>query len=202
MSFSQNTGMDDRSRDLASPDGSIRIEFSADEFRMSHWVYSPRIIDTASGKTLFDLWHTAWDAEAEFDQGCEITLYLRRYPGNIEGFVVRIDPEDRTYRFDDMSATSEPLSQLKSRLDKRHREREQAVLDAHSGDDRPSLRDRLHVAGTSAQRIIMMILAIAFAAGGIAWIVTGQEGIAGWVALLMGFSWIVSEVRSSGPRDR
>lgn len=50
--------------DVISPDGSLRVEFEESEYRMSHWVRSPRITDAAGREVLLDLWGgTLWDGQ-------------------------------------------------------------------------------------------------------------------------------------------
>ena len=116
--------MNEMSPDLISPDGSLRVEFEENEYRMSHWVRSPRITDTESGEVLLDLWGgTMWDGEVSFGDGGEVILVLRRYPGDVPGFTAHIDTRSRTFFFEDLPAAREPLSKFKRRLEARHRER-------------------------------------------------------------------------------
>lgn len=62
-----------------STDGSIRVDFDAQEWGNSHWVISSRVIETATGRVLLDLWGTDWDATVSFPGERKAHLFLRRY---------------------------------------------------------------------------------------------------------------------------
>lgn len=62
-----------------SPDGSIRVDFDAEEWGNSHWVHSPRVIEIATGRVLLDLWGTDWDATVSFPADRKVHIFFRRY---------------------------------------------------------------------------------------------------------------------------
>ncbi len=49
-----------------APDGSLRIELEGAEWSNTHWVYSPRVVEVATGRVWLDLWGTDWDATVHF----------------------------------------------------------------------------------------------------------------------------------------
>ncbi|MDB5412300.1 MAG: hypothetical protein JWR10_635 [Rubritepida sp.] len=62
-----------------SPDGTIRVDLAAVEWRNSQWVHTPRVIEIASGRVVLDLWNTDWDATVEFPGSRRVRLDLRRF---------------------------------------------------------------------------------------------------------------------------
>ncbi|MCB2065899.1 MAG: hypothetical protein KDE15_04570 [Erythrobacter sp.] len=81
-----------------SPDGTVRIDFDANEMRMSLWVENPTVRDLASGKVLFSL---GWDYDAaeSWIGAHNFTLYVRHYPdGN--GVLATFDLDAGTVRID------------------------------------------------------------------------------------------------------
>src|SRR5436305_1423134 len=95
-----------------SPDGSLRIEYEETDYAMSHWVRSPRITEIRSGEVLLDLWGgTRWDGSVRFGDTGEVLLDLRRWPGSVDGFRVRINSRARTFSFTDLPGRPlEPLA--------------------------------------------------------------------------------------------
>lgn len=80
-----------------SPDGSIRVDLDVQEWSNSHWVNSPRVIETATGRVLLDLWGTDWDATVSFPSARKVYLFLRRYRrGGV--LAVDLDLARETYR--------------------------------------------------------------------------------------------------------
>ena len=94
--------MHETTSDVISPDGTILVEFDVDEFRASHWVYSPRITDVKSKEVLLDLWGTPWDGVVSFGGNGEVILRLRRYPNGNLIFIVHIDQQVKTFFFEDV----------------------------------------------------------------------------------------------------
>ena len=68
-----------------SPCGSIRVETLACEWANTHWVDSPRVIDTRTGRRLLDLMGSDWDVKVEFPDHHQLLLLMRRYrqPGHM-----------------------------------------------------------------------------------------------------------------------
>ena len=62
-----------------SPDGAVRVDLASEEWSNSHWVNAPRVIETASGRVLLDLWGTDWDATVFFHEVGRVQLDCRRY---------------------------------------------------------------------------------------------------------------------------
>lgn len=80
-----------------APDGLVRVELESVEWRNSHWVQSPRVIDVPNGRVVLDLWNTDWDATVGFPGPRRVTLSLQRYH---EGgaLAAELDLERGTYR--------------------------------------------------------------------------------------------------------
>lgn len=77
-----------------APDGSIRVDFEEVEWRMSQYVVSPRVTETATGRVLLDLWGTDWDAAARFPDPRSVHLLLRRFQaGGACAVDIRLDGE-------------------------------------------------------------------------------------------------------------
>jgi len=117
-----------------SPDGTMRVEYSETEVRMSHWIRSPRVIRTSDSSVLLDLWNTSWDASTTFSPHEDHALFLalRCYPGDTDGFTVRVDPHTSTFAFADRIDRPEPLGAFRARLEERHLDQmiERALVDA------------------------------------------------------------------------
>jgi hypothetical protein len=80
-----------------SPDGAIRVDLAAVEWSNTHWVHSPRVIETASGRVVLDLWNTDWDASVGFPGPGLVRLDFRRYrvKGNVSAV---LDLPRQTYQ--------------------------------------------------------------------------------------------------------
>lgn len=66
-----------------SPDGLFVVALGCNEYRMSHWVCSPRVREIATQRVVFDagsLWD-AWDIRWTPDS-TEVSFNLRKYPGS------------------------------------------------------------------------------------------------------------------------
>lgn len=84
--------------DFRSPDGRLEVGFQCNEVKMSHWICNPRV--THDGAVLLDLWpsvHHAWDGDGRLDTEGRLVMRLRKYPGDVPGFDVRIDAAARTW---------------------------------------------------------------------------------------------------------
>lgn len=68
-----------------SPDGSIRVDIDPNEWGHGQWVYSPRVVETATRRILCDLHGTDWQADIAFPHERHVWLGLRRYrsPGHL-----------------------------------------------------------------------------------------------------------------------
>lgn len=86
----------DPARRSISPDGTIRVDLDAVEWSNSHWVLSPRVIESASGRVVLDLWHGQWDASIGFSGRRSVNLDLSHYRGGMVS--VDMDLLHDTYR--------------------------------------------------------------------------------------------------------
>lgn len=78
---------------LYSPDGRRAVLFNAYEMRMSHWVEAPMVIETGGKTVLFSLGDFPWSADgAKWSADSrQVTLFLRRYPGDAPNVTVEVD---------------------------------------------------------------------------------------------------------------
>jgi len=82
--------IDDTDRLSSSADGAYRIMVSPWDPAHSHWVYSPRIIDTRLGTCLLSFKDAGWSAEhSTWHTQTAVELVLRKYPGR-QGKQVRV----------------------------------------------------------------------------------------------------------------
>lgn len=76
-------------------DGQLRVTAVPHEMRMSHWVYAPKVEETATGNVLLDLTGGLWDMVGAKEEGEILTLSLRKYPGNSEGISISVRKGER-----------------------------------------------------------------------------------------------------------
>ncbi len=83
-----------------SPDGAIRVEWMVNTGRMSHEIWSPKVIAIAGGKTLFDLRDPDLDVSFEWLENGTFRMHFRWYSrgGNLTVFV---DVPRRIFRIGD-----------------------------------------------------------------------------------------------------
>ncbi len=72
-------GTGPREVNQTSPDGSIRVDIDPNEWGHGQWVYSPRVVETATGRILCDLHGSDWQADLAFPRDRYVWLGLRRY---------------------------------------------------------------------------------------------------------------------------
>ncbi|WP_331692635.1 hypothetical protein [Pandoraea sputorum] len=66
-----------------SPDGKYDVRSDIWEASASQWVYTPSIVNTVTGEVIFQPSDERWSAEeAIWDSANEVTLMMRRFPGN------------------------------------------------------------------------------------------------------------------------
>lgn len=104
-----------------SPDGTIRIDSEAVEWGNSHWVYTPRVIDIASGRIVLDLWGMDWDATIAWPGNRRVSLDFRRYHFSGD-LTIELDLANESYRITrEPGATAElpsgPLSDAASAME-------------------------------------------------------------------------------------
>ena len=80
-----------------SPDGTIRIDSEAVEWGNSHWVYTPRVTDIASGRIVLDLWGMDWDATIAWPGNRRVSLDFRRYHFSGD-LTIELDLANESYR--------------------------------------------------------------------------------------------------------
>ena len=80
-----------------SPDGSIRVPWSVSTGRMSHEIWSPKIIDVKTGGTIPDLHGEDWDGSFDWLDHGRFSVSLRRYGGG-RSFTVWVDPVAGVFR--------------------------------------------------------------------------------------------------------
>lgn len=77
-----------------SPNGKYVFQIAAREMRMSLWVESPRLVEVANERAVFDLSNTNWSLNrAQWLDSERVSIQIRRYPGDhLPGsFEVEID---------------------------------------------------------------------------------------------------------------
>ena len=97
-----------------APDGSLVVELQAVEWSNSHWVYSPRLAEVATGRILLDLWGTDWDAVASFPQDWSVRLALRSYRSGA-GLSVELDCKAGRFAIEGRTEAG-PIDQLPAML--------------------------------------------------------------------------------------
>jgi hypothetical protein len=69
--------------EFPSPDGRKHFICEPREMRASHWVYSPRLVDSITDSVLLDLEGALWSLDAASWQDDEnVAITMRRYPGD------------------------------------------------------------------------------------------------------------------------
>ncbi|UAB78542.1 hypothetical protein INR77_02050 [Erythrobacter sp. SCSIO 43205] len=86
-----------------SPDGRIVIQYASEEMRMSLWVDNPRVIEAATGRTIFKPHSSLVSGEHEWGEDGQFSLLMREYPDgtfwvrlhfDIDAGTVRVDGEE------------------------------------------------------------------------------------------------------------
>jgi hypothetical protein len=105
-------------RRRVAPDGSLKVELQPVEWSNSHWVYSPRVVEIATGRVWLDLWGTDWDATIDFPRARTVGMNLRRY--HVGGALhAELTLEGQQYRLRGLShLSSGPLQELAEALER------------------------------------------------------------------------------------
>lgn len=106
-------------RSVVSPDGRIKIDYTMTEGRHSHWIETPSVTDLKTGKKIFSLSSTTWDAGEEWLEAGRFTLLIRRYPNHFT-LPVQFDVEAAKVRLGD-DPTQFPISSAKKRIERHFR---------------------------------------------------------------------------------
>jgi hypothetical protein len=103
-----------------SPDGSVRVDIEPVEWGNSQWVHTPRVVETANGRILCDLFGTDWQADTAFPRERYVWLGLRRYrsPGHLFAeFDLDADRYRIALRSLDLPDEEGPLGDISARLE-------------------------------------------------------------------------------------
>jgi hypothetical protein len=82
-----------------SADGRFAVFVSSWEARMSLWVDTPSIVETASGQVIFAFKDINWSLDAiRWQSDSVVSLQLRKYPGNYkrDHFSIVIDLDNKS----------------------------------------------------------------------------------------------------------
>ncbi|RYD45591.1 MAG: hypothetical protein EOP63_00540 [Sphingomonadales bacterium] len=146
-----------------SPDGTIRTELEAVEWGNSHWVYSPRVIDIASGEIILDLWGSDWDATMSYPGSRRVRLDFRRYhfSGDLTIELDLADGRHRILREPGRTAPlpSGPLADARGAMEESGRR--VAVFAAEQNAARPLWDDGVPASQFAAWRTAFVILFVA-----------------------------------------
>ncbi|OWY25543.1 hypothetical protein C7N43_20295 [Sphingobacteriales bacterium UPWRP_1] len=76
-----------------SPDGRYKVVFSGIEMRMSHWIDSPMIMETATNTLLYTPGNNLWSADTVkwSPDSRYVVMRMREYPGTKKGFTLTFD---------------------------------------------------------------------------------------------------------------
>lgn len=97
-----------------SPDGRIIVLYAVTPMRMSHEVWSPRVVDAATGQVLMDWWHESlWEGTVVRWDGSRFLMNFRCYPGWKGSATVDIDPHARTFT---LNGQTKPLADIYATL--------------------------------------------------------------------------------------
>lgn len=99
-----------------SPFGDLRVELQAREWSNTHWVFAPRVVETAGDRVLLDLHDTDWDATVTFPAPGQVTLALRRYRGGAAAEATLDLPAARYELVSAGARTTAPLPELRGAL--------------------------------------------------------------------------------------
>ncbi|GAB5487682.1 MAG: hypothetical protein Pars2KO_12520 [Parasphingorhabdus sp.] len=92
------------------------------EGRHSHWIETPTVIDLKSGRKIFSLSSTIWDAEEDWHEDGRFTLLVRRYPDPYT-LPVHFDTQTGEARLDDQSEQT-PISKVEKRIERYFEQRQ------------------------------------------------------------------------------
>jgi hypothetical protein len=93
-----------------SPDGKYRVEWAINTGRMSHEIWSPKVIEVDTGETVLDLWSGDLDGSVHWgNDGRTFELSMRSYIR--EGYAkLWVDAPNRMFRLN--GGSMEPLAKL------------------------------------------------------------------------------------------
>ena len=106
-----------------SPTGAYVFHTEAWEIRMSHWIESFTLVETALGSLVFRIHDSNWSLDkAQWLDESRVRMELRKYPGDHTpaSFQVLIDCEAK--RAEVMGKPAIPLQNLEQALEKLYRE--------------------------------------------------------------------------------
>lgn len=116
MSASDHIHAPELAQMTLSPDGTLRLELLISEWSPTFWTHAPRLTDIASGRLLFDLWGTSWDAQAAWVGANGLRLDLRRY--DLAGaFTLLLDLQAESYAIPEVDPRYRPLGEVRRGMD-------------------------------------------------------------------------------------
>ena len=99
----------------SSPDGRFLVRFDIDHGRMSHEIWTPTVVETATGRTLLHIRRNGIDGRPQW-RPCGFALALRCYHHPLLALSLSVDVDRAIFRFDG-HASDEPLATLSDRVD-------------------------------------------------------------------------------------
>jgi len=102
---------------VPSPSGRFEVRVSPWEARMSLWVETPTVVDTATGRELLAFADVRWSLdEAEWVSDSVVELWLRKYPGSHRppGVMVTVDCDGETAQIGEATV---PFREVERTLD-------------------------------------------------------------------------------------
>jgi hypothetical protein len=137
-----------------SPDGRILVRFDIDHGRMSHEIWTPTIVEAATGQILLHIRRGGIDGRPQWRSG-GFTLGLRDYYHPDLWLRLEVDLNRGTFRFDGTEA-DEPIAALSDRVDS------ELGLQIDSADGRADRRRRVQTARDGG--FVVLIIALCGAA--------------------------------------
>jgi hypothetical protein len=109
---------------VVSPDGRFLLRFGGQEMRMSHWVMEPSIEERATGRSVMPWLSGLWDGAVTFTNTSGVVeIEMRKYPGNLPGFVVTVNLDAQTFAFVDKPEVTLPLANFATECEAHLRDR-------------------------------------------------------------------------------
>lgn len=104
-----------------SPDGKYHILLAANEIRMSLWIESAALWRSGDTRALLSIGDDMWSADTVTwsADSAQVTLAMRRYPGDTPGITVTLFPErsEAMVVLPDQTAETVPFAKLSSHMD-------------------------------------------------------------------------------------
>lgn len=114
-----------------SPDGNFAVVLASYEMRMSHWVNRASLRNVPADEYILNIGDALWSADTVTwkDDSTAVTLEMRRYPGDVPGLTVDLEPANQIARVHTLEGSAAiPFAKLSDWLEKyyrQHRPRQQ-----------------------------------------------------------------------------